>query len=186
MATTSPVKTPPKVLHGVLADFSSPEKLLHAVKAARAQGYTKMEAYTPFPIHGIDDAMGAPQSKLGYISVCFGVLGMSAALLMIWWMGAVSYPLVIGGKPLFALEFSIPITFELTVLFSAFATVFGMFGLNKLPQLYHPVFNYQHFKGATDDRFLLVIEATDTHFEPIRTGEFLRGLGSDRQEILEA
>src|SRR5688572_22470317 len=110
-------------IHGLVADFDSPDKLMQAVKAARKAGYSKMEAYTPFPIHGIDDAMGAKQSNLGYLVLCGGAVGLAIATGLQWWTGAVDYPLVIAGKPLFALEPSIPIIFELTVLLSAFAAV---------------------------------------------------------------
>ena len=138
--------------------FDSPEQLLQAVHDARKRGITKMEAYTPFPIHGLDEAMGTGKSRLSWIAFVAGSIGTVAAFLLQWWTGTTAYPLVIGGKPLFALEFSIPIMFELTVLFAAFGTVFGMLALNGLPRLHHPVFELEGFRGATDDRFLLVIE----------------------------
>ena len=169
-------------LHGVLADFATPSELLAAVKEVRRRGYTKFEAYTPFPIHGIDEAMGAKQSRLGWLVLIGGIVGGSLALLLQWWTGAVSYPLVIAGKPLFAIEPSIPITFELTVLLASFAAVFGMFGINGLPQFYHPVFNYKKWKGATDDRFLLVIEATDRKF---KAGDDWSWLGSEVEMVEE-
>ncbi|MFN3325184.1 MAG: DUF3341 domain-containing protein [Bryobacteraceae bacterium] len=172
--------------YGVVADFDSPEELLHAIEAVRKQGYSKLDAMTPFPIHGIDEAMGAKRSILGYIVIWFGLLGAIAALLLQWWTGAVDYPLVIGGKPLFAFEFSIPITFELTVLFSAFAAVIGMFALNGLPRFYHPTMNYSKFSGATNDRFLLVIEKDDPKFDAEQTASLLRSLGSRDVEIVEA
>ena len=104
-------------------------------------GYTKLDAMTPFPVHGIDDAIGVPYSKLGWIVICVGaVRNGSPRQLLIWWCGAINYPLVIGGKPLFDFSFSIPIAFELTVLFSAFASFIGMWALNGLPRLYHPSF----------------------------------------------
>jgi hypothetical protein len=115
-------------IHGVVADFASPDTLLDAVKAARAQGYTRMEAYTPFPIHGIDEAMGAKPSIRGYIVLCGSATGFTTAVLLQWWTGTIAYPLVISGKPLFAFEFGFPVMFELTVLLSAFAAVFGMLG----------------------------------------------------------
>jgi hypothetical protein len=164
MTTMTSTKAEPQ-LHGVLADYATPNELLTAVREARKRGYTKIEAYTPFPIHGIDEAMGAHRSKLGYIVLIGGLIGGSVALWLQWWTGTVSYPLVIAGKPLFAIEPSIPITFELTVLLASFGAVFGMFALNGLPQFYHPVFNYKKWKGATDDRFLLVIEAKDRKFK---------------------
>jgi|HigsolmetaAR202D_1030399.scaffolds.fasta_scaffold13485_3 Protein of unknown function (DUF3341). len=173
-------------LYGIIGDFDSPEQLLDAIRTARSRGYTKMDALTPFPIHGIDEALGEKRSPLGYIVLCAALLGATTALLLQWWTGAVDYPLVIAGKPLFAFEFSIPVTFELTVLFSAFATVLGMFHLNRIPTFYHPTFKYSRFRGATDDRFLLVIEKSDPMFDVATAAEMLRECGSRHTEVVEA
>jgi hypothetical protein len=173
-------------IHGLVADFDSPDKLMGAIKAARKAGYSKMEAYTPFPIHGIDDAMGAKESHLGYLVLCGGTVGLTIAILLQWWTGAVDYPLVIAGKPLFSFEPSIPIMFELTVLLASFAAVFGMIGLNGLPRLYHPIFNYSGHKAITDDRFVLVIEAGDREFDATVTRDFLAAQGADKLELIEA
>lgn len=174
MTTTTSTKSETK-LHGVLADFATPDQLLTAIGEVRKRGYTKFEAYTPFPIHGIDEAMGARRSKLGWVVLTGGLIGGASALLLQWYVGAVSYPLIIGGKPLFAIEPSIPITFELTVLLASFGAVFGMFALNGLPRFHHPVFNYKKWKGATDDRFLLVVEATDRKFKSSDDWSWLGG-----------
>jgi hypothetical protein len=186
-----------KDIHGVAAAWNSPDEMLRAAKEIRKAGYSKVEAYTPFPVHGIDDALGIPQSKLGYIVIVAGLTGMSLALLLQWWSGAGSdtafpnqsglnaYPLIIGGKPLFAFEPSIPITFELTVLLSAFAAVFGMFGLNGLPRLYHPVFNYRNGHRITDDQFVLVIEKDDPKFEAVEATRLMRSLSADSVEVIE-
>lgn len=172
--------------YGLVAEFSDDQDLVRAGRAAREFGYTKLDAYTPFPVHGIDDAIGIPRSPLGWIVTVFAILGCSAAVGLIWWTGVVVYPLVIGGKPLFATEFSVPIMFELTVLFSAFATVIGMFALNKLPQFYHPIFNYSNFEAATDDRFLLAIEATDPLFDPDESAKLMESMGAEKTELVEA
>lgn len=145
----------------VVADFETPESLLHAVTEMRLRGFNRLDALTPFPIHGMDEALGEKPSRLGFLVIFGGIVGMVSALLLQWWTSAVSYPLVIGGKPQFSFEYSIPITFELTVLIAAFTTVIGMFALNGLPKFYHPVFKYSRFGGATDDRFLLVVEGGD-------------------------
>ncbi len=174
----------PESIYGAVGEFATPEALLRAVRVVRERGYTKLDAYTPFPIHGIDKAMGTERSKLGYVVLGGGFLGAAAALLMIWYTGAVDYPLVIAGKPLFALEFSIPITFELTVLFAAFAAVLGMLALNGLPRLYHPVFQHSKFAGATDDKFLLAIEADAEDFDPERAAGLLESLGAQHVEVL--
>jgi hypothetical protein len=172
-------------VYAVMGEFSDPHDLVHAGRKIREMGYTKLDAMTPFPVHGIDDALGIPYSKLGWIVICIGLTGSATALLLQWWCGTINYPLVIGGKPLFDFTFSIPITFELTVLFSSFAAVIGMFALNGLPKLYHPSMNYRNAHRATDDRFLLVIEADDPKFDPQKTAEHLRSVGANEVEVVE-
>jgi hypothetical protein len=171
--------------YGVAAQFASPEALLAAVRGLRSEGFTKMDAFTPFPVHGLDQALGLGRSRLGYLVFGGGFLGMVSALLLQWWTGAVDYPLVIGGKPLFAFEFSIPITFELTVLFAAFAAVLGMLAVNGLPRLHHPVFGCESFRRVTDDGYLLVIESDDPKFDPRACTERLASLGATRTEVVE-
>jgi hypothetical protein len=172
--------------YGTVAEFDDDRKLVAAARAAREFGYTHMDAFTPFPVHGIDEAIGIPRSPLGYIVAAFGFVGLMAGLFMIWWTGAIDYPLVVGGKPLFHLVPSIPIMFELTILLSAFAAVIGMFALNKLPQFYHPVFNFSKYEGATDDKFLLAIEATDPVFNPDEAAVLLQKWGAITTELVEA
>jgi hypothetical protein len=166
-------------VYGAVAEFDSPENLLAAIRGVRERGYSKLDAFTPFPVHGIDEALGAPRSPLGWI-----VLAAAAALLLIWWTGAVNYPLVVAGKPLFAFEFSIPITFELAVLFAAFGAVVGMFLFNGLPRLYHPVFQHSRFERATDDRFLLAVESDSVDFDAARAADVLRALGGKHVEVI--
>jgi hypothetical protein len=169
----------------VMGEFADPHDLVHAGRKIREMGYTKLDAMTPFPVHGIDEALGIPYSKLGWIVICFGLFGMATALTLIWYVGAVNYPLVVGGKPLFDFTFSIPVTFELTVLFSSFAAVIGMFALNGLPRLYHPAHNYSRAHRASDDRFLLLIEADDPKFHPQQSAEHLRSVGAAEVEVVE-
>jgi Protein of unknown function (DUF3341) len=171
-------------IHGVIGDFNSPDKLLQAVKDARVAGYSKMEAYTPFPIHGIDEAMGAKPSILGFIVLCGSATGLITATTLMWYTGTYSYPLVISGKPLFAFEFALPIMFELTILLSAFAAIFGMFALNGLPRLFHPLFNYSRYPGLQDDRFGLVVEAGDRSFDVDKVSQFLKNAGADHTEVI--
>ncbi|MCX6636741.1 MAG: DUF3341 domain-containing protein [Acidobacteria bacterium] len=170
--------------HGVIGEFETPEALLNAVRTARAKGCAKLDALTPFPIHGIDQAMGASRSRLGFFAAAMGFIGCAAALLLQWWTGAKAYPLVIGGKPLFAFEFSIPITFELTVLAASFGAVFGMLALNGLPRLYHPVFNYRRIHAASDDRFLLVIENPGASFRADEAETALKSMGATNVEVV--
>lgn len=178
-------ETKPK-FYGTVAVFDDDRKLVAAARAAREFGYTRMDAFTPFPVHGIDEAIGIPRSPLGYIVAGGGFVGLLSGLFLIWWTGAVDYPLVVGGKPLFALVPSIPIMFELTILLSAFSAVIGMFALNKLPRFYHPVFNFSGFEGATDDKFLLAIEASDPVFNPDETALLLTQWGATNAELVEA
>jgi len=171
-------------LYGVIGGFSEPDELVAAGRKIRDMGYTKIDAMSPFPVHGIDDAIGIPQSKLGWIVIFFSAMGAATALLLIWYVGAVNYRLVIGGKPFFDFSYSIPVTFELTILFSAFASFIGMWALNGLPRLYHPSFNYSQAHRASDDRFLLVIEADDPNFDAQRSAEHLRSVGADDVEVV--
>ena len=171
-------------VYAAIGEFADPHDLVHAGRKIREMGYTKLDAMTPFPVHGIDDALGIPFSKLGWIVICVGLCGSATALLLLWWVGAINYPVVVGGKPLFDFTYAIPITFELTVLFSAFASVIGMFALNGLPKLYHPSFNYKRSHRASDDRFLLVVEADDPKFDALQTVEHLRSVGASDVEVV--
>lgn len=174
-------------VYAVVGEFELPEDLVRAGEVLHhRRGYTKIEAYSPFPVHGIDDAIGTPKSILGYVVFVCGLLGMLSALVMIWYTSAVDYPLVIGGKPLFAFEFAVPVTFELTILFSAFGAVFGMLFINGLPRFYHPLFNYERFGGSTDDRFLLVIEASDPRFDVHEVTKALTEAGAVYTEVVES
>ena len=182
-----------------IGEFSDGPELVEAGRQVRAAGYTKLDALTPFPVHGIDDAIGVPRSMLGYFVICIAFCGTAAATGLMWYTGAYqgphipgcdliglcAYPQVIGGKPLFDITFGLPIMFELSILFAAFASVLGMFALNGLPQMYHPTANYSKIAGATDDKFLLVVEATDPKFRAQETVEFLRSLGASHVEIVE-
>jgi hypothetical protein len=172
-------------VYGVMGEFEDPDQLVHAGSKIREMGYKKLDAMSPFPVHGIDAAIGIPYSKLGWIVICCGLSGTATAELLIWYCGAINYPLVIGGKPLFDFTYTIPIAFELTVLFSAFASLIGMLALNGLPRLYHPSMNYRNAHRATDDRFLLVIEADDPKFDPQKSAEHLRSVGAAEVEVVE-
>ena len=190
---------PDPSVFAAIAEFDDGPELVEAGRQARAAGYTKLDALTPFPVHGIDEAIGVPRSLLGYFVICIAFCGTSAAVLLMWYtggyqgphipgcdlIGLCAYPQVIGGKPLFDITFGIPIMFELSILFAAFASVLGMFALNGLPQMYHPTSNYTRIAGATDDKFLLVVEATDPKFRASETADFLKSLGASNVEIVE-
>jgi len=172
-------------VYGVMGAFTSPDDLVEAGRTIREMGYTKLDAMSPFPVHGIDDAIGVPPSKLGWLVIWFSALGALTAISLIWYVGAINYRLVIGGKPFFDFSYSIPVTFELTVLFSAFASFLGMWGINGLPRLYHPSFNYSQSHRASDDLFLLVIEAKDPKFDAQRSAEDMRRVGAGDVEVVE-
>ncbi|MBV8841746.1 MAG: DUF3341 domain-containing protein [Bryobacterales bacterium] len=184
-------------VYGAMGEFAEPEDLVKAGRKIREMGYTRIDAMSPFPVHGIDDAIGVPASKLGWIVIFFSLTGTAAALLLQWYAGAgplntfllkfglSGYPLTIGGKPFFDLSYSIPVDFELTILFTAFATFIGMFAINGLPRLYHPSMNYRNAHRATDDRFLLVIEADDPNFSPAKAADDLRSVGARDVEVVE-
>lgn len=170
---------------GVLAAFKDDQEILEAARKVRLAGYSKFDAHTPFPVHGLDQAMGMRRSKLPMIIICGSATGLITAFLLQWWTGAVDYPLVIGGKPLYAQEFATPVMFELTILLSAFGAVFGMIAMNGLPMLYHPTFKSEMFKRATDDRFFISIEAKDPQFDEAKTVDFLKSLGAEAVEVIE-
>lgn len=172
-------------VYGVIGEFDDPHELVDAGRKIREMGYTRLDAMSPFPVHGIDDAIGVPYSKLGWIVIPVSLSGTATAALLIWYVGAINDKFVIGGKPLFDFTFSIPVMFELTILFTAFATFLGMWALNGLPRLYHPSLNYRNSHKATDDRFLLVIEADDPKFDAQRSAEHLRSVGADTVEVVE-
>jgi hypothetical protein len=172
-------------VYGLLAEFSDPGALLHAAEAVRENGYRHFDTHSPFPIHGMDDAMGLGNSKVGYFTFAGGVTGFVVAYLLQWWTAAVDYPLNISGKPFFAVEPSVPIMFELTVLFAAFGAVAGMLALNGLPRPYNPLFYSERFEGASDDRFFLHVAASDDQFDAEDTARMLRSLGAYHIELVQ-
>jgi len=170
---------------GILAQFETPKEIYHACEHVRDAGFQDWDAHTPFPVHGLEKAMGAPRSKVGFIVAVCAVTGMSIALLMQWWMSAVDYPVVIAGKPYASWPAFVPVTFELTVLFSAFGAVLGMLAINQLPKHYHWVFLSDRFAAASDDKFFVSIEASDAKFDAEETVSFLRSIGASHVELVE-
>lgn len=164
--------------HTVLAYFESPRDLIHAAEKVRDAGYKKFDTFSPFPIHGMDQAMGLKPSMLGYVSALGSLALLSVALLLEWWTSTQAYPIVVSGKPLFSYQAFVPIMFELAILGAALAVVLGMFHFNKLGFLYHPLFNSEKFKKIGDDGFALGIEVTDPLFDQDRTLTLLKSLKS--------
>lgn len=164
-------------IYGLLTEFDSPSLLMKGAVKCRDKGFKNWDVHTPFPIHGMDDAMGIRGTRLPFLVLVGGGTGLGIATLMQWWMNAVDYPFIISGKPLFGIPANVPIMFELTVLLSAFAAFFGMWILNDLPRWYHPLFTNRRFARATQDRFFIVIEAKDPKFNLEETRDFLSSLG---------
>ena len=164
-------------LYGVIAEFNDPQTLLDAALAVQEKGYTHTDAFSPFPIHGLAQAVGFHKSHLSKIVLGMGLMGGAGGFFMQWYANVVAYPLNIGGKPLNSWPAWIPITFETAILMAAFGAVFGMLALNGLPMPYHPVFNVRRFDSASRDKFFLVIQARDPKFRHEETRTFLGTLG---------
>ncbi|MEO6694942.1 MAG: quinol:electron acceptor oxidoreductase subunit ActD [Ignavibacteria bacterium] len=154
-----------KQLFGLSALYNTPNEIIEAAAVVAGKGYEKFDVYSPYPLHGMDDAMGMKSSKVGYVSFTLGITGTFLALLMIWWMSSIDYPNIIGGKPFFSLPPSIPITFEVTILLTGIATVLGMLILfNKLPKINSPLNDTVFMRNVTSDKFGIVIKTEDDKF----------------------
>ncbi len=172
-------------LAGYLVEFETAGDLLTAAEKVRDAGFKQWDCFTPFPVHGLDDAMGLRATKLPWLVLGGGVTGAFLGMLMQWWMNAVDYPINISGKPLWSIPANIPVGFEMTILLAAFGSFFGMLALNRLPRLHHPVFESQRFKRASSDRFFINLECDDPMFDETRTHEFAVSLGGVQVERLE-
>ncbi len=161
-------------LFGLMAEFGGPRRLIRAIEAAREAGYTELEAYTPYPIEEVWEALGQHKSRLPAIVLGGGILGAILGFGLQYWTSVIAYPLNIGGRPLNSWPAFIPVTFEMTILVATFFTVLGMFALNGLPQPYHPVFNVERFALASRDRYFLCIAAWDPVFDRKGTADFLQ------------
>lgn len=171
-------------VYGILAEFPNPGALYEAVEQTRLAGFKRFDAHSPFPIHGMDKAFGLGNSIVGYFTIIGGVTGLAAGTLLQWWTGSVDYPLNISGKPFFAVEPSVPVMFELTILFAALTAVGSMFALNGLPRPYNPLFYSKNFLRATDDGFFLHIAANDARFDVEKTQSFLKRIGGAKVEVI--
>jgi hypothetical protein len=163
-------------IHGLLAEFDSPQALLEAAEKTRAAGYTATDAFSPFPIHRLAETLGFREHKVAPIVLAGGLFGLCAGYGLEYWTQVIGYPLDIGGRAFHAAVAFIPPAFEGTILAASFAALFGMLALNGLPRPYHPVFNAPRFRLASQDRFFLLIEAADPRFDLAGTRKFLTGL----------
>lgn len=165
--------------HGLLAELTTPQALIHAIEQVQAAGYQKLDAFTPYPIEEVNELIAHhKKSKVPLLVLIGGITGGLSGFLLQVWTAGVDYPLNVGGRPLFSWPAFIPVTFETTVLLAAFSACFGMFILNGLPQPYHPVFNVESFERASVDRYFLLVEAADPRFDPTQTRSLLEGLGA--------
>jgi len=163
-------------LYGLLAEFTNPTDLVAAIHKAREAGYRAMDAYTPYPVEEVSEALHVHDRRLPLIVLIGGIVGGCAGYALQYWTSTMAYPINVGGRPFHSWPAFIPITFETTILVAAISAVLGMLALNGLPTPYHPLFNVPRFALATDDRFFLCIEATDIQFDEQETMRFLQRL----------
>jgi|SRR5665213_3634073 len=172
-------------LVGLLAEYRDVTSIMKAARGVRNAGFTRWDVYSPFPIHGIDAAIGIKPTILPWLVLGGGLTGLTGGLALQWFVNAYDYKFMISGKPFFSLPANIPVIFECTVLFSALTAVFGMFALNRLPMHYNPLFKSERFRRVTTDRFFIVIDASDPKFDEAESGNLLKSLGSIAVERVE-
>ena len=172
-----------KTIYGIMAEFDTATDMVDAANEMRLAGYTKTDAFSPFPLHDIDEALGIKRSILPYLVFAGAITGLLTGLGLVYFVHVIDYPIIVGGRPYFSLPAFIPPMFELTILFGAGTAVFGMLFLNGLPSPYHPVFNVPRFALATREKFFLVIEAADPIYDYETTRKFMEGLRA--QEVFD-
>ena len=168
--------------YGLIAEFDSAAAILHAAEKVRDAGFRRWDVFTPFPVHGMDKAMGVKNSMVGWFSFIGGVTGYTGGMLMIWYMNAYDYAIPVGGKPMFSPFSAFPPSYELTILLGSFGALLGMLFLNRLPRLHHPLLKHQRFALATHDRFFIVIESDDPKYSETETRQLLAAAGSRQIE----
>ena len=175
----------PVIPYGIIAEFDTPADAMHAAEKVRDAGFRRWDVFTPFPVHGMDRAMGLKNSKVGWFAFIGGVTGYTCGMLMIWYLNAVDYPILVGGKPMFSPYAAFPPSYELTILFGAFGSLGGMLFLNKLPRLHHPLLKHRRFAQATHDKYFIVIETDDPKYSETETRQLLETAGSKHIEMVE-
>jgi hypothetical protein len=174
---------PAERLYGLMAEFHGPAEVVAAAHAVHEAGYRRVDAYTPYPIEELTEALDLHHSPLPKLVFAGGTTGLLAGFGLAYWASTIAYPMNIGGRPFNSWVSFIPPTFETTILFSALTCVLGMLALNGLPEPYHPVFNVPSFALATRDKFFICIEARDPRFDRVKTREFLAGLSTEVHEV---
>jgi hypothetical protein len=163
-------------IYGMMAEFDSPTSLVEAARQTTEAGYRKIDAYSPFPVEELAEAIGFHSNRVPLVVLIGGILGGLSGYLMQYWISAISYPINVGGRPLHSWPAFIVVTFEMTILFAGISAVFGMLALNGLPMPYHPVFNVPRFAFASKDRFFLIIFSSDVKYDSAETRRFLESL----------
>ncbi len=171
-------------IYGVLAEFRSTGDLLHAAEKMHGEGFRNWDVHSPFPVHGMDRAMGLGRSPLGFIVGIAGTTGLTLFALFLYWINVYDYPLVISGKPYYSFQAFVPPMFAITILSAALAAFFGMLALNKLPRLFHPLFASKEFEKVTNGGMFISIEASDPRFKHDETAKFLESIGATSVEIV--
>ena len=178
MSAAETHKSQPVGIYGLMAEFDGPDALLQATRRAFAEGYRRMDAYSPFPVDGLAEAVGFHRTRLPLLVLIGGIIGCVGGFYLQYWASVIDYPINVGGRPLNSWPMFIPVTFELTILVAGLTAVLGLLALNGLPMPYHPVFNVERFQFATRNRFFLCIEAADPKFDYEATWRFLESTGS--------
>ena len=163
-------------IYGLMAEFANPTDIVEAARRTHEAGYRKIDAYSPFPIEELAEAIGFHNDGVALITLVGGLIGMCGGYALQYWIHAINYPINVGGRPLNSWPAFIVVTFEMTILFAGLSAVFGMLALNGLPMPYHPVFNVDRFAMATKDRFFLIVFSSDAKYDAVETRRFLEGL----------
>jgi hypothetical protein len=163
-------------IYGLMAEFDSAQELLDAAHKAHEAGYQKMDAYSPFPVEGLAEAIGFHKNRVALVVLIGAIIGGLSAYALQYWVAVITYPVNVGGRPYHSWPSFIIVTFELTILFGGLSAAIGMLALNGLPMPYHPVFNVPEFAKASDNKFFLVVFSSDSNYDAVRTRSFLSGL----------
>ena len=172
-------------VYGLMAEFNTPGDLLRAAEKIRGAGYRKWDCFTPFPIHGIDKVMGYRNSLVGWVALAGGAFMFLNIVGLIWFSNAFDYPLIVGGKPMFSVPMTFVPAYIMMIMGGAFGALLGMFGVNQLPRLHHPLLFKKRFEGASRDKFIIVIGANDEKFCATETKQLLETIGGANIEIVE-